>query len=150
MSSRLLPGLLACLFAGSLSAACAQGGDRPLFVQPPQIQEAPVSPSAGGVPLPPAPVPAPVQAAPVKPAPDRPAPVRLAPGQTAPAVPVRRAPGVVPSPASGVRPAPAWVRPAASVKLRLMPAWTGQFLVRPREVAPFNPLGLPLSTAPVW
>lgn len=146
MSSRLLPGLLACLFAGSPSAACAQGGDRPLFVQPPQIQEAPVSPSAGGVPLPPAPVkPAPVQAAPVKPA-----PVRLAPGQTAPAVPVHRASGVVPSPASGVRPAPAWVRPAASVKLRLMPAWTGQFLVRPREVAPFNPLGLPLSTAPVW
>ena len=156
MSSRLLPGLLACLFA-SLSAACAQTGERPLFVKPPQLQNAPMPapapPPAVGVPVPSAPaVPAPVRPAPVRPAPVRPAPVRPAPGQVAPAVPVRGASGVVPSPASGGRPASTAGRvlPAAPVKLRLMPAWTGQFLVRPREVAPFNPLGLPLGTAPVW
>ena len=143
MFPRVLPGLVACLFAGFLSAACAQGADRPLLVKPPQMQETPAQGTAvQGVPVPPA-VSVPVRAAPTVPM--RPAPVKPV------VLPARRASGVVPLPASGVRPAVTGGRvlPAAPVKLRLMPAWTGQFLVRPREVAPFNPLGLP-ATASLW
>ena len=138
MSPRTSPGLLArllaCLVAGSLCVASAQ--DRPLFVQPPQMQTSPA--------------PAPVRtapAAPLSPAPVRPLPLPL-PSPAAPA----------PLPASGVRPvatagrvqpAQSVSRPAAPVKLRLMPAWTGHFMVRPREAAPFNPLGLP-GLVPRW
>ncbi|AAF10208.1 hypothetical protein [Deinococcus radiodurans] len=157
MSPRALPGLVACLFAGSLSAACAQSGDRPLFVQPPQMQGAPATPAASTPMWTP-----PAQAAPAQPAPVRPAaaaPVRPLPAQAAPVSPasVPLTPGVRPGassrpgvtpralPASGPRPAATatQAQTAAPLKLQLMPVWTGQFMVRPRELAPFNPLGLP-------